>query len=108
MPFAISHCTRQESKDLTFLIRFASIGLRWCTEKDILSGKGKTTCGNKHCSADSSTGEVALHSYEVNMTYQEEDRPVQALLKVNLCPECAMRLNYKKIKDKLKKKEKKK
>ena len=30
---------------------YYSIGLRWCLERDILSGKGKEICGNKHCSA---------------------------------------------------------
>jgi protein FRA10AC1 len=81
-------------------------------ERDILSGKGKTICGNKHCLVADET----LHSYEVNMTYQESEPTQlggvtqtvtkQALVKVNLCSECAMKLNYKKIKDKLKKKKK--
>jgi hypothetical protein len=75
-------------------------------EKDILSGKGKTICGNKHCDVSNE----ALHSYEVNMTYKDETSAEvkQTLVKVNLCPECAMKLNYKKIKDRREKKLKKK
>ncbi len=54
-------------------------------EKDILSGKGKIICGNKHCNVDNEP----LHSYEVNMTYSENENgsnvTKQALVKVNLC-----------------------
>jgi len=99
MPYVTLLSTKPESKAITVTKR---IGLRWCSDKDVLSGKGKTTCGNKHCSE---TG--ALHSYEVNMTYLEGEVQKQTLVKVNLCPECAMKLNYKRLKDKLKKKKKK-
>ena len=45
--------------DLT-MYKTGNIGLRWCTEKDVLSGKGKETCGNKHCAESG-----PLQSYEV-------------------------------------------
>jgi protein FRA10AC1 len=44
------------------------------------------------------------------MTYQDDSQEgtvKQALVRVNLCNECAIKLNYKKMKDKLKKKAKK-
>ncbi|TNV81774.1 hypothetical protein FGO68_gene10465 [Halteria grandinella] len=84
--------------DLT-LYKTGNIGLRWCLERDILSGKGKTICGNKHCAYD--RGE--MHSYEV-LWKREETRE---MVTVNLCEECAVKLNYKKYKDKRDKKKKK-
>lgn len=78
--------------------------MRWCTEKDILSGKGKVICGNKHCDKKDET----LSSFEVNMNYLEGGESKRALVKVNLCMDCSIKLNYKKIKDKIKKDKKKK
>lgn len=69
-------------------------------ERDILSGKGKTICGNKHCSFD----KEPLHSYEVLMKTEE----TREMVKVNLCEDCAVKLNYKKYKDKRDKKKLKK
>ncbi|XAR54359.1 hypothetical protein NMG60_11029445 [Bertholletia excelsa] len=42
------------------------IGLRWRTEKEVISGKGQFICGNKHC-----VEKDGLASYEVNFCYFE-------------------------------------
>ena len=42
------------------------------------------------------------------MTYQENGEKKSCMVKVNLCAECAVKLNYKKFKDKVKKEMKKK
>ena len=34
---------------ILFYSYFHSIGLRWCTEKDIKEGKGSEICSNKPC-----------------------------------------------------------
>eukprot|EP00347_Sterkiella_histriomuscorum_P004924 403358557 len=86
------------------LYKTGNIGLRWCTEKDIVTGKGSKICGNKHCDKN----DEALQSFEVNMNYVENGENKNALVKVNLCIDCAIKLNYKKLKDKVKKAKKEK
>ncbi|KVI00691.1 hypothetical protein Ccrd_021056 [Cynara cardunculus var. scolymus] len=56
------------------------IGLRWRTEKEVVSGKGQFVCGNKHCSE-----EEGLASYEVNFAYFEAGENKQALVKLVTC-----------------------
>eukprot|EP00261_Vitis_vinifera_P026138 XP_010659346.1 PREDICTED: protein FRA10AC1 isoform X2 [Vitis vinifera] len=56
------------------------IGLRWRTEKEVISGKGQFICGNKHC--DKRDG---LTSYEVNFSYFEAGENKQALVKLVTC-----------------------
>ncbi|KAH6765902.1 folate-sensitive fragile site protein [Perilla frutescens var. hirtella] len=56
------------------------IGLRWRTEKEVISGKGQFVCGNKHC--DQKDG---LSSYEVNFSYFEAGESKQALVKLVAC-----------------------
>ncbi|CDW72875.1 UNKNOWN [Stylonychia lemnae] len=86
-PYVIFLCTKLES-------------LRWCTEKDILAGKGSKICGNKHCDV----ADQPLHSYEVNMNYQGDNgEGKNVLVKVNLCIDCGVKVNYKRLKDKVKK-----
>ncbi|XP_021645493.2 uncharacterized protein LOC110639029 isoform X2 [Hevea brasiliensis] len=79
------------------------IGLRWRTEKEVISGKGQFVCGNKHC--DEKNG---LASYEVNFSYFEAGENKQALVKLVTCERCAEKLNYKnkKEKEQLEKREK--
>ncbi|KAK9283209.1 hypothetical protein L1049_011445 [Liquidambar formosana] len=105
------------------------IGLRWRTEKEVISGKAamcipnfqapevarpklKTQkmqdsrqfiCGNKHCNEKD-----GLASYEVNFSYFEAGENKQALVKLVTCERCAEKLHYKKRKEKeqLEKKEK--
>uniref|UniRef100_A0A0D6QSK2 Uncharacterized protein n=1 Tax=Araucaria cunninghamii TaxID=56994 RepID=A0A0D6QSK2_ARACU len=71
------------------------IGLRWRVEKEVVSGKGQFICGNKKC--DERDG---LSSYEVNFSYQEAGESKQALVKLKVCERCAVKLNYKKEKEK--------
>ncbi|KAG8363602.1 hypothetical protein BUALT_Bualt19G0039500 [Buddleja alternifolia] len=72
------------------------IGLRWRTEKEVMSGKGQFVCGNKHCNQKD-----GLSSYEAT----GENK--QALVKLVACERCAEKLYYKKQKEKeqLKRKE---
>lgn len=70
------------------------IGLRWRTEKEVISGKGQFECGNKKCSA-----REGLRSYEVNFAYTEAGESKQALVKLRVCPKCTYKLNYRKEKE---------
>ncbi|KAH1222986.1 Protein FRA10AC1 [Glycine max] len=71
------------------------IGLRWRTEKEVISGKGQLICGNKHCNEKD-----GLASYEVNFCYFEAGENKQALVKLVTCERCAFKLNYKRQKEK--------
>uniref|UniRef100_A0A0D9XUL6 Protein FRA10AC1 n=1 Tax=Leersia perrieri TaxID=77586 RepID=A0A0D9XUL6_9ORYZ len=77
------------------------IGLRWRTEKEVISGKGQFICGNRIC--DEKNG---LGSYEVNFSYFEAGEQKQALVKLVACKRCAEKLAYKRQKEKEKEKEK--
>ncbi|GFP84862.1 protein fra10ac1 [Phtheirospermum japonicum] len=70
------------------------IGLRWRTEKEVISGKGQFECGNKHCNQKD-----GLSSYEVNFSYFEAGENKQALVKLVACERCAAKLYYKKRKE---------
>eukprot|EP00802_Teleaulax_amphioxeia_P006582 Tamp_06586.p1 GENE.Tamp_06586~~Tamp_06586.p1 ORF type:complete len:431 (-),score=93.83 Tamp_06586:1385-2503(-) len=74
------------------------IGLRWRTQKEVFSGDGQFRCGNQACLAASD-----LSSYEMNFVYKEHGEKKEALVKLRLCPECGVRLNYKKLKEREKK-----
>ncbi|XP_020683608.2 protein FRA10AC1 isoform X2 [Dendrobium catenatum] len=71
------------------------IGLRWRTEKEVISGKGQFICGNRHC--DEKDG---LGSYEVNFSYIEAEENKQALVKLVACKRCAEKLVYNRNKEK--------
>ncbi|XP_072990394.1 uncharacterized protein [Typha latifolia] len=71
------------------------IGLRWRTEKEVVSGKGQFVCGNKKC--DEKDG---LGSYEVNFSYVEAGEQKQALVKLVACKRCAEKLVYRREKEK--------
>ncbi|ONK76409.1 uncharacterized protein A4U43_C03F27470 [Asparagus officinalis] len=79
------------------------IGLRWRTEKEVISGKGQFVCGNKECNERGGLG-----SYEVNFAYFEAGENKQALVKLVACKRCAEKLVYKrqKAKELLERKEK--
>jgi protein FRA10AC1 len=79
---------------LANLSRFkeGKVGLRWRTEKEVVSGKGQFMCGNLECSEIND-----LHSYEVPFTYIEEGHTKSELVKVRTCPECSRKLFYNKI-----------
>ena len=70
------------------------IGLRWRSEKEVVSGKGQFECGNKKCS-----NREGLRSYEVNFAYTEAGEGKQALVKLRVCPKCTYKLNYRKEKE---------
>ncbi|KAL9226449.1 hypothetical protein vseg_002262 [Gypsophila vaccaria] len=75
--------------------RTGKIGLRWRTEKEVISGKGQFVCGNKHC--DERNG---LASFEVNFSYSEAGEHKQALVKLVVCEGCAEKLHYRRKKEK--------
>ncbi|KAL6073099.1 FRA10A associated CGG repeat 1 [Balamuthia mandrillaris] len=74
--------------------REGKVGMRWRVEKEVMEGKGQFTCGNKSCNAASE-----LNSFEVPFKYKEAGEVKSALVKVRVCPNCARKLNYKKIKE---------
>ena len=65
------------------------IALRWRVEREVVSGKGQFLCGNKCCDEMSD-----LQSWEVNFGYMEHGEKKNALVKLRLCPECSVKLNY--------------
>ncbi|XP_059651855.1 uncharacterized protein LOC132299337 isoform X2 [Cornus florida] len=71
------------------------VGLRWRTEKEVISGKGQFLCGNKHCNEKNGLG-----SYEVNFSYFEAGENKQALVKLVVCERCTEKLVYKRQKEK--------
>jgi hypothetical protein len=92
--------------------RAIQLGLRWRVEKEVLTGKGGVSvtrrchmrsihvgsaghfvCGGVDCAAIRD-----LHTFEVPFAYHEAGQQRQALVKLRLCPGCAFRLHYKKIK----------
>ena len=66
-----------------------AIGLRWRTEREVVSGKGQFSCGAKRCEQFND-----LESYEVDFSYREAGEKKQALVKLRVCGACARRLNY--------------
>ncbi|GLI67337.1 hypothetical protein VaNZ11_011525 [Volvox africanus] len=78
--------------DLSFY-KQSKLGMRWRTQKEVVSGKGQFVCGAKSCEAVD-----GLCSYEVNFAYQEAGERNQALVKLRVCPSCAFKLNYRKEK----------
>ncbi|XP_017891553.1 protein FRA10AC1 [Ceratina calcarata] len=75
--------------DLTYY-KENKIALRWRTEKEVIVGKGQFECGNKRCKEK----EEGLKSWEVNFGYVEHGDKKNALVKLRLCPECSVKLNY--------------
>uniref|UniRef100_A0A803LBZ8 Protein FRA10AC1 n=1 Tax=Chenopodium quinoa TaxID=63459 RepID=A0A803LBZ8_CHEQI len=59
------------------------IGLRWRTEKEVISGKGQFICGNKHC--DERNG---LASFEVNfLLFRGRGKQASSCQTGNMCAE---------------------
>ncbi|XP_003484854.1 protein FRA10AC1 [Bombus impatiens] len=83
--------------DLTYY-KQNKVALRWRTEKEVIVGKGQFECGNKKCKEKED-----LKSWEVNFGYIEHDQKKNALVKLRLCPECSIRLNYRSQKREAKK-----
>ncbi|XP_073934847.1 protein FRA10AC1 homolog isoform X2 [Castor canadensis] len=64
-------------------------GFRWRVEKEVISGKGQFFCGNKCCDI-----KEGLKSWEVNFGYIEHGEKRNALVKLRLCQECSLKLNF--------------
>ncbi|XP_028391301.1 protein FRA10AC1-like [Dendronephthya gigantea] len=65
------------------------VALRWRVEKEVMSGKGQFICGNKTCDITAD-----LQSWEVNFSYREHGEKKNTLVKLRLCPDCSVKLNY--------------
>ncbi|CAF0883437.1 unnamed protein product [Brachionus calyciflorus] len=74
--------------DLT-LYKQNKIAMRWRVEKEVLTGKGQFICGDKRCSI-----REGLKTWEVNFGYVEHGEKKNALVKLRLCPECSVKLNF--------------
>jgi len=70
------------------------LGLRWRTQREVISGKGQFSCGTRGCEE-----RRGLASFEVPFGYVEAEQKKQALVKVRLCPQHAYQLNCKKNKE---------
>lgn len=84
--------------DLTHY-KYNKIALRWRTEKEVIEGKGQFQCGNKKCG-----NKYQLRSWEVNFGYMERGEKKNALVKLRLCSECSIQLNYRSKKREIKRK----
>lgn len=78
--YAIADLSRFKEKKL---------GMRWRSEKEVISGKGQFVCGAVHCKSVE-----FLRSWEVDFAYKERGEKRNALVKVRLCPVCSAKLNY--------------
>ncbi|EDW03204.1 protein FRA10AC1 [Drosophila grimshawi] len=65
------------------------IALRWRTKQEVVDGLGQFQCGSRHCGERD-----GLRSWEVNFKYLEHGTPLNALVKVRLCPVHTDQLNY--------------
>ncbi|TGZ37727.1 Protein FRA10AC1-like protein, partial [Temnothorax longispinosus] len=74
--------------DLTYY-KHNKVALRWRTEKEVIVGKGQFECGSKTCKEKEN-----LRSWELNFGYVEHGEKKNALVKLRLCPECSVKLNY--------------
>uniref|UniRef100_A0A2N9HUC2 Protein FRA10AC1 n=1 Tax=Fagus sylvatica TaxID=28930 RepID=A0A2N9HUC2_FAGSY len=98
---------RTEEDDLDPSWEQRLIGLRWRTEKEVISGKGQFICGNKHCdekdglaSYEASVPSSIINLLLVNFCYSEAGENKQALVKLVTCERCADKLHYKRRKEK--------
>merc|ERR1712150_56544 len=64
-------------------------GMRWRTEKEVVTGRGQFACANKKCEERNK-----LRTWEVNFGYLENNEKKNALVKCRLCFECSYKLNY--------------
>ncbi|OMO76088.1 Folate-sensitive fragile site protein Fra10Ac1 [Corchorus capsularis] len=71
------------------------IGLRWRTEKEVISGKGQFICGNKHCD-----GKDGLASYEASLHLSIYLVNFGCSFSFATFFRCAEKLHYKKRKEK--------
>ncbi|KAL9251410.1 FRA10AC1-like protein [Drosera capensis] len=83
--------------------KIGKIGLRWRTEKEVVSGKGQFICGNKHCDEKDKLAsyEASIYPYVktshamVNFSYIEAGESKQALVKLVACERrCCVQKNF--------------
>lgn len=65
------------------------LGLRWRTEREVVIGKGETSCAERKCSS-----RLGIAPYEVLFDYKEQGEHKQILVKVVLCTSCAEKLAH--------------
>jgi hypothetical protein len=75
------------------------IGLRFRTEKEIVTGKGERICAEKRCAERKN-----LMTFELNFKYAEKEIMKNALVKVVVCPTCGEKLHRSRNLNKKKKK----
>uniref|UniRef100_A0A6M2DGY9 Protein fra10ac1 log isoform x2 plutella xylostella n=1 Tax=Xenopsylla cheopis TaxID=163159 RepID=A0A6M2DGY9_XENCH len=73
------------------------VALRWRTRQEVVVGKGQFICGTKKCEIRDE-----LRTWEVNFAYIEDNEKKNALVKLRLCPDCSVKLNYKSKKREIK------
>ncbi len=66
------------------------IGCRWRTEKEVIKNKGERICAVLKCTSETT------NVYEMNFGYFEDGSKKNTLVKVSVCKECAIKLNYSK------------
>eukprot|EP01029_Cantina_marsupialis_P029018 TRINITY_DN778398_c0_g1_i1.p1 TRINITY_DN778398_c0_g1~~TRINITY_DN778398_c0_g1_i1.p1 ORF type:complete len:271 (-),score=76.13 TRINITY_DN778398_c0_g1_i1:576-1388(-) len=77
------------------LFKKGKIGLRWRSQKEVEESKGTKICGAIGC------GNVeGLKDYELLFNYVEHGENKSTMVKVRVCPFCAPKLNYKRMKEK--------
>lgn len=64
--------------------------MRWRIEKEVIIGKGEKICAEKKC-----PNTKDLETYELNFSYKEINEKKNSLVKVKVCAECAIKLNFK-------------
>ncbi|CAG0882085.1 unnamed protein product [Cyprideis torosa] len=81
--------------------QLGKVAIRWQTEAEVVSGKGQFTCAEKFCKNKETS---SLRTWEVNFAYVEKGEKRNTLVKLRLCPECSVKLNYKSQRREVKKK----
>ena len=69
-----------------------SIGLRWRSQREVLSKKGEDVCGEIHCQSGVASNNTPLQAFEVPFSFVEGGERKLELVKVRLCPLCAEKL----------------
>eukprot|EP00189_Rhodosorus_marinus_P007736 CAMPEP_0184754328 /NCGR_PEP_ID=MMETSP0315-20130426/44567_1 /TAXON_ID=101924 /ORGANISM="Rhodosorus marinus, Strain UTEX LB 2760" /LENGTH=231 /DNA_ID=CAMNT_0027233745 /DNA_START=424 /DNA_END=1120 /DNA_ORIENTATION=+ len=67
--------------------RVGLLGLRWCTEEEVRTGKGAQVCGEERCGRSN-----GLLTFEVPFSYEEKGIKKTTLVKLSLCSEHSRRL----------------
>mmetsp|Transcript_1743 Transcript_1743/g.6503 ORF Transcript_1743/g.6503 Transcript_1743/m.6503 type:complete len:183 (-) Transcript_1743:1137-1685(-) len=67
--------------------RVGLLGLRWCTEDEVRTGKGSRICAEEHCERSHE-----LMTFEVPFSYEEKGLKKTTLVKLSLCSKHSRRL----------------